>query len=114
MVIDLPGVSGYVKRKRSVRQVSAALQYRNGISGLFFCLSAIHDSNKVIKTLKQDFVAIALYVIVICVAVLLWSFQFYLYVVPIAFISTAVGWMYFSYRNRWWKKENEKDGEDGA
>jgi hypothetical protein len=36
MVIDLPGVSGYVKRKRSVRQVSAALQYRNGISGLFF------------------------------------------------------------------------------
>ncbi|MFX1577393.1 MAG: hypothetical protein ACFFCF_09465 [Promethearchaeota archaeon] len=63
--------------------------------------------------LKQDFVAIALYVTAICIAVLLWSFRFYWHVVPIAIISTAVGWVYLNYRNRWWKK-NKIDSEDGT
>jgi len=69
---------------------------------------------KMIKMLKQDYFAIVLYVTAMCAAVLLWSFRFYLYVVPIAMISTAFGWAYFNYRNRWWKKKNKRDTEDGA
>ncbi|MFX0168625.1 MAG: hypothetical protein ACFE89_04615 [Candidatus Hodarchaeota archaeon] len=64
--------------------------------------------------LKQDFVAIALYVTAICVAVLLWSLQFYWHAVLIAMISTALGWGYFNYRNRWWKKKNGRNSEGGA
>jgi len=59
--------------------------------------------------LQKDYVAIALFTTALFVSILLWSFNLYGFSVPLLAMATMLGWGYFNYRNRWWKKTEIRD-----